>query len=242
MSAIFAGSLTVSFFHLVFYCLVVGSLRALLTLGARVKLVIFHEPPRGAFVMASNHTSHFDPPFLSGWLPRKIDWIAMSELFSTGWSKTGFHWLDVIPVDRGGDDRHALREALRRLSVGRVIGVFPEGGIRDGARSMLAGAPVRDGAVMLAVRAGCPIVPVVILGSERLYNAKNWVPWRRARVFIAVGAPVHVPEQKSRGAAREQMRADLAAAIVRLKDDLVAKCGLGENDLPHSPRERMSEA
>ena len=192
--------------------------------------------------MASNHISHFDPPFLSGWFPRKIDWIAMSELFSTGWSKTGFHWLDVIPVDRGGDDRHALREALRRLSLGRVIGVFPEGGIRDGERSMLAGAPVRDGAVMLAVHAGCPIVPVVILGSERLYNAKNWLPWRRANVFIGIGAAIAPPDLKSRGAAREQMRADLAAAIVRLKEDLVAKCGLDENDLPHSPQERMAEA
>ena len=240
MRGIFAHSL-IPFFHFLFYCLVVGSLRAVLMMGARVRTVIFHKPPSGAFVMASNHISHFDPPFLSGWFPRKIDWIAMSELFSTGWSKTGFHWLDVIPVDRTGDDRHALREAIRRLSIGRVIGVFPEGGIRDGERSMLAGAPVRDGAAMLAARAGCPLVPVVILGSERLYNAKNWIPWRRANVYIAVGSPILPPENKSRSAAREQMRDDLAAAMVRLKDDLVKKCGLSENDLPHSPRERMSE-
>ena len=136
----------------------------------------------------------------------------------------------------------SLREALRRLSAGRVVGVFPEGGIRDGERSMLAGAPVRDGAVMLAVHAGCPIIPVVILGSERLYNAKNWLPWRRAKVFIAVGEAIDPPALKSRSAAREQMRADLTAAIIRLKDDLVRECGLGENDLPHSPRERMAEA
>ena len=242
MQAGFTNSLSASFFHFVFYCCIVGSLRGLLTVGARVKLIVFHAPPRGAFVMASNHISHFDPPFLSGWLPRKIDWIAMSELFSTGWSKTGFKWLDVIPVDRSGDDRQALREALRRLSAGRVIGVFPEGGIRDGGRSMVAGAPFRDGAVMLAVHAHCPIVPVVILGSERLYNAKNWLPWRRAKVFIGVGEPVHPPEHTPRSAAREQMSADLAAAIVRLKTDLVARCGLGENDLPHSRRERMAEA
>jgi hypothetical protein len=38
------------------------------------------------------------------------------------------------------------------------------------------------------------------------------------------------------------MRADLAAAIMRLKDDLVTKCRLSENDLPHSPQERMAEA
>ena len=191
--------------------------------------------------MASNHISHFDPPFLSGWLPRKIDWIAMSELFGTSWSRTGFGWLDVIPVDRGGDDRQALRQALKRLADGRVVGVFPEGGIRDGARSMLAGAPVREGAVMLAVHAGCPVVPVVILGSERLYNKRNWLPWRRARVYIATGKPIFPPVEKSRGAAREQMRVHLAASIIQLKDDLVARCRLDENDLPHSPKERMLE-
>jgi len=220
---------------------VVTVLRWILTCGARVTRIDFDKLPDGAFVMASNHISHFDPPFLSGWLPRKIDWIAMSELFGTGWSRTGFGWLDVIPVDRGGDDRQALRQALKRLAAGRVIGVFPEGGIRDGGRSMLAGATVRDGAVMLAVHAGCPVVPVVILGSERLYNRRNWLPWRRARVYIATGAPVFPPEEMSRGAAREKMRDELGAAMIRLKDDLVARCRLTTDDLPHSPQERMRE-
>lgn len=231
-------------FHLLFYVLVVGSLRALLTVGARVTRVVFHQPPPGAFVMASNHISHFDPPFLSGWFPgRKLDWIAMSDLFAAGWSARAFGWLDVIPVDRNGDDRHALREAMRRLSDGRVIGVFPEGGIRDGARSVVAGAPMRGGAAMMAARAGCPIVPVVILGSERLYNLKNWLPWRRARVYIAVGAAIPPPSgDTARGAAREQMSEQLAAALIRLKDDLVARCQLQEDDLPHSPQERMAEA
>jgi 1-acyl-sn-glycerol-3-phosphate acyltransferase len=234
--------LSTSFFHLVFYRLVVGSLRVLLTFNARVRRVVFHKPPPGAFVLASNHISHFDPPILSGWTRRKIDWIAMSQLFGTGWSNRAFHWLDVIPVDRGGDDRHALREALRRLARGGVVGVFPEGGIRDGERSMLAGAPVQEGAVMLAVRSGCPIVPVVILGSERLYNPKNLLPWRRARVYIGIGPAIAPPAgEPSRGAARERMRNELAAAMIRLKDDLVARCGLDERDLPHSPQQRMAE-
>ena len=226
-----------------YYGLVVGSLRALLTLGARVRRIVFAPVPAGAFVMASNHVSHFDPPFLSGWFSRKIDWIAMSDLFAATWSDRAFRWLDVIPVDRGGGDRHALREALRRLEGGGVIGVFPEGGIRDGARSIVAGAPMQEGAAMLAARAGCPIVPVVILGSERLYNAKNWLPWRRARVYIGVGKAIYPPDDDhaKRSAAREAMKNNLAAAIVRLKDDMVRQFGLTENDLPHSPQQRMAE-
>jgi 1-acyl-sn-glycerol-3-phosphate acyltransferase len=223
-------------FHLTFYHFVVGSLKNLLRLGARVRVVPFSKIPTGACVMVSNHISHFDPPLLSGYLPRKIDWIAMAELFGTKWSKAGFTWLDVIPVDRYGDDRQALRTAIKRLEAGRMIGIFPEGGIRDGERSILSGAEMREGAFLLAAKADCPVVPVVILGSERLYNRHNWLPWRRAKVYIAVGEPV-VPTKGG----RKKLRDDTSAALIRLKDRLVETCELSEDDLPHSPQERMRE-
>ncbi len=228
-------------FHRVFYHVVVTGLRWFLYLGSRTTLRIYAPIPKRACVMVSNHISHFDPPFLSGWLPRKIDWIAMAELFGASWSRAAFTWLDVIPVDRTGDDRTALRHALRRLELGRMIGVFPEGGIRDGVRSILSGAEMREGAFLLAAKAGCPVVPVVILGSERLYNARNWRPWRRARVYIAVGEPVEPLAGAGRGAARGRLRDDTAAALIALKDRLMADYGLTEDDLPHSPQERMRE-
>jgi 1-acyl-sn-glycerol-3-phosphate acyltransferase len=191
--------------------------------------------------MISNHISHFDPPFLSGWLSRKIDWIAMAELFSTAWSRRAFYWMDVIPVGRQGDDRQALREALKRIQSGRMVGVFPEGGIRDGRRSILSGADVREGAFLLASRSGCPVIPVVILGSERLYNLRNWLPWRRARVYIGVGDPIMPSLDGSAGALREEIRRTACSALLELKDKLIAKYHLTENDLPHSPQERMRE-
>ena len=223
-------------FHLAFYHLVVGSLKNLLRLGARVRVVSFSKIPAGACVMVSNHISHFDPPLLSGYLPRKIDWIAMAELFGTKWSKVGFTWLDVIPVDRHGDDRQALRTAIKRLEAGRMIGIFPEGGIRDGEHSILSGAEMREGAFLLAAKAGCPVVPVVILGSERLYNRRNWLSWRRAKVYIAIGDPIFPTE-----GGRKQLRNDTAAALIRWKDKLVETCQLTADDLPHSPQERMRE-
>lgn len=223
-------------FHLAFYYFVVGSLKNLLRLGARVRVVPFAKIPAGPCVMVSNHISHFDPPLLSGYLPRKIDWIAMAELFGTKWSKAGFTWLDVIPVDRHGDDRQALRTAIKRLESGRMIGIFPEGGIRDGERSILSGAEMREGAFLLAAKAACPVVPVVILGSERLYNRRNWLPWRRAKVYIAIGEPVFPAD-----GGRKQLRNDTAAALIRLKDRLVETCQLTDDDLPHSPQERMRE-
>ncbi len=230
-----------SAFHFLFYLFIVGSLRLLLTTASRVSVKRFADLPEGGFVLASNHISHFDPPFLSGWFPRKIEWIAMVELFGTAWSKRGFQWLDVIPVDRSGDDRQALRQALRRLETGRVIGVFPEGGIRDGERSILAGTPGRDGAILLSVKSGRPIVPVVILGSERLYNKKNWLPFRRAKVYIGIGPALHPPVGGLPREARETLRTAFGAAIVNLKDDLVRHYQLTTDDLPRSPQQRMSE-
>jgi 1-acyl-sn-glycerol-3-phosphate acyltransferase len=223
-------------FHLAFYHFVVGLLKNLLRLGASVRVVSFSKIPIGPCVMVSNHISHFDPPLLSGYLLRKIDWIAMAELFGTKWSKAGFTWLDVIPVDRHGDDRQGLRTAIKRLEAGRMIGVFPEGGIRDGEHSILAGAEMREGAFLLAAKSDCPIVPVVILGSERLYNRRNWLPWRRAKVTIAIGDPIFPAE-----GGRKQLRDETAAALIRLKDKLVESCHLTEDDLPHSPQERMRE-
>jgi 1-acyl-sn-glycerol-3-phosphate acyltransferase len=221
--------------HAFFYRLVVGGLRLLITLGAHVHVELFGSIPSGACVLVSNHISHFDPPVLSGWLARKIDWIAMSELFSTAWSRIGFDWLDVIPVDRTGDDRKALRTALERLAQGRMVGVFPEGGIRDGAASILNGASMREGAFLIASKAHCPVVPVVILGTDRLYNIRRWVPGRRARVFVAVGNPIP-------SGGRREMAEAAAKAIMDLKNQLAIRCGLDADDFPKPPRERGREA
>jgi 1-acyl-sn-glycerol-3-phosphate acyltransferase len=118
-----------------------------------------------------------------------------------------------------------------------MIGVFPEGGIRDGAQSILSSADMREGAFLIAAKAGCPVVPVVILGSERLYNRRNWLPWRRAKVYIAVGEPVFPTAEGG----RKKLRDDVAAALIQLKDRLVKECDLSADDLPHSPQERMRE-
>src|SRR5206468_4551169 len=78
---------------------------------------------------------------------------------------------------------------------GRIVGLFPEGGIRDGVRSLLESAPLRPGASTLAHMAGVPILPCVILGTDRFYSAKGWLPLRRTPVWIAFGKPIsHSPE------------------------------------------------
>src|SRR6266545_7140469 len=98
--------------------------------------------------------------------------------------------VDAFPVDRDRADRKTIRTAIERLKSGRIVGVFPEGGIRDGARSLLEGAPLRSGASTLAHIAQVPIVPCVILGSDRLYAKRSWLPLRRTPVWIGFGKAI----------------------------------------------------
>src|SRR3954469_22624958 len=100
----------------------------------------------GGFLLASNHISHFDPLIISGIVRRKVDWMAMAEFFPVPVIGTFLRAVDAFPADRHRADRSTIRTAIERLKSGRIVGVFPEGGIRDGDNSLLHGASLRPGA------------------------------------------------------------------------------------------------
>src|SRR5438034_8920279 len=127
------------------------SMKLLFACVARVRVVRRETANHdGGFLLAANHISHFDPFIISSVVRRKIDWMAMAEFFL--YPLLGFllRAVDAFPADRDRADRKTIRTAIERLKSGRVIGLFPEGGIRDGAKSMLEGAPLRPGAATLA--------------------------------------------------------------------------------------------
>ena len=194
----------------------------------------------GGFLLAANHISHFDPFLISLAVRRKIDWMTMAEFFRSPMLGFLLRAIDAFPAERDRADLKTIRTAIERLKSGRVVGLFPEGGIRDGTRSLLEGAPLRPGASALAQIAGVPVLPCVILGSDRLYSKTQWLPFRRTPIWIAFGNPIsHFPElQKSE--ARERIESDLAAAFRNLYAELREKFRLTSDDLPHPPRERMS--
>jgi 1-acyl-sn-glycerol-3-phosphate acyltransferase len=195
---------------------------------------------QAGFLLAANHISHFDPFIISLVIRRKIDWMTMAEFFRP--SVVGFllRAIDAFPVDRDRANRKTIRTAIERLKEKRAVGVFPEGGIRDGARSLLEGAPLRPGASTLAHIAGVPILPCVIVGSDRLYSTKRWWSLQRTPIWVAFGDPIsHFPElQKSE--ARARIEWELASSFKNLYAELREKFQLTADDLPHPPRERMN--
>ena len=216
------------------------SMKLLFGYSSRIYVVgCQHINRAGGFLLAANHISHFDPPIISSVVRRKIDWMAMAEFFPVPGLGHFLRAVDAFPAARDRADRKTIRSAIKRLKDGRIVGVFPEGGIRDGACSLLEGAPLRAGASTLAHMAGVPIVPCVILGSDRLYGPRNWMPLRRTPVWIAFGQAIsHFPELE-KSVARARIEQELADGFQRLYAELRRKFQLTRDDLPHPPRERM---
>jgi 1-acyl-sn-glycerol-3-phosphate acyltransferase len=196
----------------------------------------------GGFLLAANHISHFDPLIISGLVRRKIDWMAMAEFFPVPLLGHFLRAVDAFPAARDRADRATIRTAIERLKAGRIVGVFPEGGIRDGKRSLLGGAPLRPGASTLAHIAGVSILPCVILGTDRLYNAKCWLPVRRTPIWIAFGDPIPCFAGLSKSAARARIEHEVTSAFQKLYVQLREKFQLTPDDLPHSPQERMKKS
>jgi 1-acyl-sn-glycerol-3-phosphate acyltransferase len=151
-----------------------------------------HLPRTGPAIVVSNHVSYMDAILLGSASPRPIHFIVlqwMYDLLAIRW----FYWgMGTIPV-RAGSDARGIRRALRTLSSGKVVGVFPEG-------SRSADGRVREsqpGAALLAALSGAPVVPAFIDGARDSMPVGTRFP-RPARIHVRFGAPLQF--QKGRGA------------------------------------------
>src|SRR5262249_12187795 len=194
----------------------------------------------GGFLLASNHISHFDPFLIGPRVRRKIDWMTMAEFFRPPALGFFLRSIDAFPAERDRADLKTIRTAIERLKNGCMVGILPEGGIRNGERSLLEGASLRAGAATLAQIANVPIVPCVILGTDRFYSKKQWLPFRRTPVWIAFGKPISASAELQKSDARERIETELAAAFKNLYTELREKFRLTADDLPQSQKERKS--
>ncbi|MCX6909367.1 MAG: lysophospholipid acyltransferase family protein [Verrucomicrobia bacterium] len=166
-------------------------------------------PGDGGVLVISNHISWFDPPLLNIALRRIPHWLAMMELFQSKFTHWFFTSAGVIPIDRGQPGSGPLKEAIRRLRAGHVVVLFPEGGIQDGPRSVLGGDPViKEGAALIALKAGVPIVPAIIEGARQSYIRQNWF-FRRCAIRLTLGEPFHLPPKCDRAGAHAMIREKL---------------------------------
>jgi len=191
-----------------------------------------HARRPGGYLIACSHVSHLDPFCVSVLLPRKIGWMARIEFYRRRWAAWMLGVAYAFPVNRQGVPVRAIKTALARLGRGEVVGMFPEGEIKGRADSVLFGGPIKRGVCLLAQRSGCPVLPCVVLGTDKLNTVDPWLPRLRGRLWIACGEliePVHGPDRR---AARAEMAARIEQALAGLYAQLREKYGLDDSIVP----------
>ena len=179
-----------------FYWLVKFSLRPLFRVFFRpVVTGREHIPTRGGALLASNHLSMCDSLFLPVMTRRRVSFLAKSEYFTgagpKGRAKAFFvRATGLIPLDRSdaGAAAAALDTGVRAVRSGMLLGVYPEG-TRSPDGRLYRG---KTGVARMAVRAGVPVVPVAMVGTDRVQPIGAVWP-RLSRVAVHIGAPLVPP-------------------------------------------------
>ena len=115
----------------------------------------------GGYILAVSHISHLEPFIATSLVKRKIDWMARVEFYRWRIFRPFLRAFDTFPVNRFGVPVSSIRTAINRAKSGRVVGIFPEGGVVQGKDSACRGGPIKRGACLVAMRANVPIVPPV---------------------------------------------------------------------------------
>ena len=198
-------------------------LTALFKIFGRLTVVGREQVPRqGGVVLAANHVSYADPPLIGCAAPRKIRFMAKSELFSNRFFAALISAVGAFPVRRGVADRQALRTAQELLTGGDAMVIFIEG--RRSADGILQ--PPELGTAMIALRAGVPIVPVALINSDRFLPYKSkWLHWSHVKVVFA--EPLLFPHLAGKEGDRAALQ-EVSYAVARRIAELLRAHGAAE--------------
>ena len=149
-------------------------------------------PTEGAAIFASNHLSFSDSIFLPLVVSRRITFLAKSDYF-TGRGLKGrataafFKGAGQLSVDRSGGraGQAAVNSGLKVLRRGELLGIYPEG-TRSPDGRLYRG---RTGLARMALQAGCPVLPVAMIGTDKAQPSGKRVP-KIMRIGVRIGKPL----------------------------------------------------
>ncbi len=146
-------------------------------------------PARGPYVIASNHIGVLDGPLMAAFAPHPVHALTKKEMFEGALGPV-LRAVGQIPLSRFDVDPSAVKDCLRVLRDGGVVGVYPEGTRGDGEWGRF-----RNGAAYLALVTGAPVVPLSMFGTREPGAPSGSIPDAGARFDFVYGAPIHVEPQ-----------------------------------------------
>lgn len=162
-----------------------------------------HVPAEGPAILASNHLSVSDSVFMPVAVPRQVFFLAKADYFNSPGVKgrvmaAFFRAINQIPTDRTGGraSARALSAGGRKLQEGELLGIYPEG-TRSPDGRLYKG---KIGVARIALETGAPVVPIAMVGTDKVQPLGTKVPLPRAgaRVVTVFGEPLDFSRYRGR--------------------------------------------
>lgn len=166
-------------------------------------------PASGAFILAANHVSNWDPPFLGTFIDREVCYMGKEELFKNpvmAWICRSLH---VFPVKRGAADKTAIKTAVKILKDGKCFGIFPEGTRSKTGKLGKAEA----GVSLIAAMTKAPIIPAAIVNTEKIFSGEKFLP----QPAVVYGTPIKFTGSTKDRDALDAFAQSIMTEIAKLK-------------------------
>ncbi len=152
----------------------------------------------GPLLIAVNHSSFFDPPLAGICSRRGVYYLARKTLLKWPFFGPLFPAMNVIPVERDGNDMSALREVIKKVKDGNAVLLFPEG-----TRSIDGHLqPAHAGIGLVIAKTGAPVLPMRIFGAYDAFpkNARRFQP---SQITVVIGEPIYFSAEETANTSRE---------------------------------------
>ena len=156
--------------------------------GSQMKVEgLQHAKGRGPYIIMSNHRSHVDTPLLIEGLPFLFGFIVKKELMRIPIFAAGMRGIGCVAVSRGGGkkDYAVLDDVAKQVATGKNILIFPEGTRAPTERFL----PFKKGGAVLAIKAGVPVLPVAVSGTNRVIPARA-TTITPGKLLLRIGQPI----------------------------------------------------
>ena len=167
-------------------------------------------PKDGAFILAANHVSNWDPPFLGTFIDREVCYMGKEELFKNPIMAAVCRGLHVFPVKRGAADKTAIKTAIKILKDGKCLGIFPEG-TRSKTGKL---GKAESGVSLIAAMTKAIIIPAAIVDTEKIFSKEKFFP----RLAVVYGKPMKFSGSTKDKEAMANFAQELMNEIAKLKE------------------------
>ena len=143
-----------------------------------------NEPEEGPFLVCANHISNQDVVILAASLKHQVRFLAKAELFKVPLLGRLIRALGAYPVERGRGDVGAIKNTLKLIDEGEVVGIYPQGHRYSGMHP--ADTEVKGGIGLILTKKRIPVLPVAIQTKK----FKVCMFFKKTKVII--GKPIYV--------------------------------------------------